>query len=110
MRFHVYVHPFPTETDKLDLILKNQGDIMALSSAALAAVQAEATAVDSFVVLFQQLQVQLAAALANTTVPANVQADIDAIFALSTSEAAKIAGATTTTPTGTPVTPAPAAP
>ena len=83
---------------------------MALSSAALAAVQAEATAVDSFVVLFQQLQVQLAAALANTTVPANVQADIDAIFALSTSEAAKIAGATTTTPTGTPVTPAPAAP
>jgi hypothetical protein len=87
---------------KLDFISVKLEKIMALSSAALAAVQAESTAIDSFIVLFQQLKAQLAAALANVNVPANVQSDIDTIFALSNAEAAKIVGATTVAPSPVP--------
>lgn len=75
---------------------------MSLSSEALAAAQAEATQVDSLIALFQGLQKQLADILAGVTLPPAVQADIDAIFALSNDEAKKIIGATTTTSAGKP--------
>jgi hypothetical protein len=109
MKFYFFDHDESDDIlNHLKRIEHKLEDIMALSSEALAAVQAESTAVDSFITLFQSLQAQLAAALAGLTVPPAVQADIDAIFALSNTEAAKIASATTTTPTGAPVTPAPA--
>lgn len=103
IRVDLHIHDDSTHADeKFDRILKRLEDLMSLSSEALAAIQAEGTQIDSFITLFQQIKDQLAAALANTTIPAAVQADIDKIFELSTAQAAKIVGVTTTTPAGTP--------
>ena len=99
MRFDIHHHIHHEDDSR---VLKLLEQIMALSSEVLAAVQAESTQVDSFIALFQGLQAQLATALSGITVPPAVQADIDAIFALTNAEAAKIATASTTTPAGKP--------
>ncbi len=56
----------------------------------LAAVTAEDTRTDSIIAFVANLKAQLAAALANTTIPADVQAKINQIFDTSTADAAKV--------------------
>lgn len=71
-------------------------------------VAAESTVDDSIIALVQGLQTQLAAALANVTIPPDVQAKIDQAFAGIEANKAKLAAAVVA---GTPAAPAaPAAP
>ena len=90
MRFHVYVHSFPIEDEKLDLILEKLEKIMASLDETLAAVTAEKTADDSIVALLAGIKAQLAAALANATLSPADQAKVDAIFAAATANASEI--------------------
>jgi hypothetical protein len=93
MRFHVYVHQFPIEDEKLDLILEKLEKIMASLDETLAAVTAEKTADDSIVALLAGIKAQLAAALANATLSPADQAKVDAIFAAATANASEITAA-----------------
>jgi hypothetical protein len=56
----------------------------------LDAVTAEDTRVDSVIAYAAGLKAQVAAALANVTLPADVQTKLNAIFDLSTASAAKV--------------------
>ena len=67
--------------------------IMAKIDDVLADVEAETTLEDSILSLLTAVQSQLAAALANTTVPADVQAMIDATFAALEANKAKLTAA-----------------
>ncbi len=57
---------------------------------ALAAATAASTRTDSIIAFVSNLQAQLAAALANVSIPPDVQAKINQIFDLDTADAAKV--------------------
>lgn len=76
----------------------------------LDAVTAEDTRVDSIIAFAAGLKAQLAAALANVTIPPAVQAQINSIFDLSSASAAKIDTALNTNVPPPAPTPAPATP
>jgi uncharacterized protein YoxC len=90
----VHVHSSTHEIEsKLDLILRKIGVLMATLDQILADVTAESTAIDSVVALIDGLKKQLADALAGVTLPAAVQAKVDAIFTGTEANAAKVAAA-----------------
>ena len=82
MRLDIYHHIIasPEVLFRLDLIIANQETIMATLDEVLADVAAESTAIDSLAALTAGLKRQVADALANTTLPPDVQAKIDAVF------------------------------
>lgn len=91
MRFDIYIHADPDLHRKVDLIMATLDEV-------LADVTAETTQLDSLSTLIAGLQKQLADALAGTTLPADVQAKVDAIFAAAEANKAKIAAALAPTP------------
>lgn len=88
--------------EHLHAVLLNQEAIMTTSAEALAAVQATNSRVEALITLFAEQKKQLADILAGVVLPTGVQADIDALFAATTAEAANVDKAITTTPSGTP--------
>lgn len=93
-------------TRMLQRILDQGANMAATIDQVLADVTEESTTIDSIGTLVSGLKDQLAAALANTTVPPDVQAKIDQTFALIESNKAKLAAAVTAnTPAQPPVDP-----
>lgn len=87
-------------------VIEKENETMATIDEVLADVQAESTQLDSLAALIGGLRTQLADALADTTIPAETQAKIDAVFTAVEANKAKIMGALTTTSDGTtPATP-----
>lgn len=102
MRFeiHHHIHTDPETTGllrelngKLNLIIRNQETMMATLDQILQDVTDESTAIDSISTLIAGLKQQLADALANTTLPPDVQAKIDAVFSGAEANKAKLAAA-----------------
>ncbi len=85
--------------------------IMATLDDVLAVVTEEAGQIDSMIALMTGLQQQLADALAGITLPAQVQAKVDAIFTQAKADSDKIVAAiaANSPPPATPETPAPTA-
>jgi hypothetical protein len=79
--------------DRLDLILANQEKIMHTLDETLATVTSEKTDIGSVKALLDGLRQQLADALSGTTLPAPVQAKVDAIFDAAVANKADIATA-----------------
>ena len=100
MDMHFYVHNDPDP--RLDRILKLLEQIMATLDDTLALVTKESTDLDSVKALMTGLKQQLADALSGTTLPPAVQAKVDAIFAVDTANAQKIADALAAGVTPTP--------
>jgi hypothetical protein len=103
MRFdhHVYLDPATSSllrgiNSKLDSIIANQEIIMATLEQVLTDVTAEATDIAGISKLIAGLKQQLADALAGTTLPPAVQAQVDQIFAQAESNKAAIAAALAT--------------
>ena len=76
-------------------VLRKERRIMATIDQVLQDVTDESTLEDSIITLLQGVQKQLADALANTTIPADVQAKIDSVFAGLEANKAKVAAAVT---------------
>lgn len=93
---------------KLSEILSNQETMMATLDQILQDVTDESTAIDSISTLIAGLKQQLADALANTSLPPDVQAKIDAVFSAAESNKAKLAAALAANTLAAP--PAPPAP
>ncbi len=74
-------------------VLANQEAIMATLDEVLADVTAESTQIDSIAALITGLKQQIADALAGVTLPAAVQAKVDAVFTQAESNKAKLADA-----------------
>lgn len=87
----------------LEIAIHNQEVTLAKLDDVLAAVRAEKTLIDSVGALVTGLRDKLAAALANTALPADVQAEIDTIFTEASSNRDALAAAITE-----PAAPAPA--
>src|ERR1700730_6653838 len=81
------------DSDKLDRILALMEKMMATLDQVLAAVTDESTQLDSLSTLIAGLKQQVADALAGTTLPAAVQAKVDAVFAQAETNKGKIATA-----------------
>lgn len=79
--------------EMLNHIIQNQEKIMATLDQVLQDVTDESTAIDGISTLISGLKQQLADALAGTTLPAPVQAKVDAIFAQAETNKGKIATA-----------------
>lgn len=119
---HLWFHFGDTSPGLLSLvqrILDNQGIMMSTLDEVLSDVQSEGTVVDGISTLITGLQQQLKDALAGTTLPAGVQAKIDAVFSAVEANKAKLASALVSgtpapspapapTPAPSPVPPAPA--
>ena len=78
---------------KLDLVLSKMETIMATLDQIIADVNAESSQLDSVSTLMAGIEQQLKDALSGTTLPPTVQAKVDAIFAQTEANAAKIAQA-----------------
>ncbi len=72
---------FRYDVSLVNKVLKGQEKIMATLQQVLDAVTAEKTAIDSLAALTAGLKQQLADALSGVTLPAEVQAKVDAVFA-----------------------------
>ena len=79
----------------LGTVLRKERRIMATIDQVLQDVTDEGTLEDSIIALLTSVQTQLAAALANTTIPADVQAKIDSVFTGLEANKAKVAAAVT---------------
>ena len=66
---------------KLDFIIERLDKMSATIDQVLQDVSDESTLEDSIITLLEAIKAQLDAALANTTIPADVQTKIDAVFA-----------------------------
>lgn len=84
---------------KLDRILCNQEKLMATLDDDIAAVAAQSTQIDGVSTLITSLEQKIADALSGTTLPAPVQAKVDALFTALQTNSGKIATAINT---GTP--------
>lgn len=95
MKFEIHHHHhFPDElVGMLRTIIRNQEKIMATLDEVLADVTAETTLIASLGTLITGLKDQLAAALADTTLPPEVQAKVDAIFAAAEANKTALANA-----------------
>lgn len=116
---HIHFDPWPEEAPPWAVELLNQGDlvlnglenIMATLDQVLADVKAENTQLDSLGAFIAGLKQQITDALSGATLPADVQAKVDAVFALTEANTVKIATAmNTTSNVPAPVTPAPTEP
>jgi capsule polysaccharide export protein KpsE/RkpR len=89
MRIDVHVHFHPDESkEQLSLVLNKISSLqtkmetmMATLDEVLADVQAESTQIDSLTTLTAGLKQQLTDALSGVTLPPDVQAKVDAVFA-----------------------------
>lgn len=92
--------------EKLDLILERLKDMAHTLEETLALVTAEPTRLDSIIALIEGLEKQLADVLSGASLPAAVQAKVDAMFDAATASAGKI---DTAIAAGTPPAPVPPA-
>lgn len=90
---------------KLDLILKTLESIMATLDDVLADVTNESTQIAGISTLIAGLKQQLSDALANTNLPPETQAKVDAIFAAAEKNKADIAAALAANAPAAPATP-----
>lgn len=81
------------DSAKLDLVLSQMEKIMATLDQIIADVTNESSQLDSLSTLMAGIEQQLKDALSGTTLPPPVQAKVDAIFAQTEANAAKIAQA-----------------
>lgn len=97
MRIDIYHHPDPSLERKVDHILNALEiigvKIMASLEDVLADVTEEKSQIAGLSTLISGLKQQLADALAGTTLPPDVQAKVDAIFAAAESNKADLAAA-----------------
>lgn len=93
MHHHYHYPGLDDLAGMLRIVIRNQEKIMATLDQVLAEVTEENTLIDSLSTLIDGLHTQVTDALSGTTLPAPVQAKVDAIFTAAENNKAKLTAA-----------------